>query len=704
MRYSLKYTILTWALFFSAATATTINVPADYSTIQAALTAADSSDTVLVQPSTYYENIFWPDVNGIKLISAGDSSNTVIDGGGISSVIYMNPVNVTIDTTTVIQGFKITNGGNVQFGGGIYCRNASLSLKEILVAGNSVTGFEASGGGIYFQNSNAHLAYSTIRYNIAQLGGGICLRDSSNAFLISLNIYNNTGTMSGGGIYCTLSSPVMQEVNVSKNTGDGLVSKASSPFISDSKFSNNFGRGLSFHTDIDIDNSGDSYPNLSNIEVIDNQDRGLYCYRVGDVVLLLNLAQATISGNLGGGLFLGNLDSNSEIKNVTINDNSGLDGGGVDIYYSNLSLTNIFIYENVASRYGGGINCEGADPVIINSKIVGNSATYGGGISCDVSSLQLAEIQILENSAEYGGGIYLRDNSNINLLKCLLAENTSSNVGEGLYATFSSLPILISNNILNNGFGVFNTDNTITIQATNNWWGHSSGPYQPIQNPNGLGDSVNAFVNITPWLTEPDKAAPPIPVQNLTIDSTGTDFIALSWDANPIGDLAGYKIYFDTDSSGFPYSDTIDVGNVTSYALGGLSPGLTYYIAATCYDTDGNESWYSKEVNATPIALAVEKVSDLPTSFALHPAYPNPFNPTTTIRFDLPNAVNISIVVYDLLGREVVRLMNGRLEAGYQQVVWEGRTAAGREVPSGIYIARLVTPEYTRSVKMLLLR
>ena len=66
----------------SSLLANTINVPADYPTIQAALTAANPTDTVLVQPGTYPENIFWPDVNGITLISAGDSSNSTFDGIG----------------------------------------------------------------------------------------------------------------------------------------------------------------------------------------------------------------------------------------------------------------------------------------------------------------------------------------------------------------------------------------------------------------------------------------------------------------------------------------------------------------------------------------------------------------------------------------------------------------------------------------------
>ena len=62
------------------------------------------------------------------------------------------------------------------------------------------------------------------------------------------------------------------------------------------------------------------------------------------------------------------------------------------------------------------------------------------------------------------------------------------------------------------------------------------------------------------------------------------------------------------------------------------------------------------------------------------------------------------IIVYDLLGREVVRLVEGRLEPGYHQVLWDGKTSSGRDVPTGLYIARLVTPGYTRSIKMVLLK
>ncbi|MCH8327610.1 MAG: T9SS type A sorting domain-containing protein [Candidatus Marinimicrobia bacterium] len=82
----------------------------------------------------------------------------------------------------------------------------------------------------------------------------------------------------------------------------------------------------------------------------------------------------------------------------------------------------------------------------------------------------------------------------------------------------------------------------------------------------------------------------------------------------------------------------------------------------------------------------------------------NPFNPTSTIRFDLPERVDLELVIYDLRGRTIASLSNGAFPAGYHQVIWNGRDRFGRSVPSGLYIARLVTPTYTKSIKMVLLK
>ncbi|UCH11388.1 MAG: T9SS type A sorting domain-containing protein [Fidelibacterota bacterium] len=101
----------------------------------------------------------------------------------------------------------------------------------------------------------------------------------------------------------------------------------------------------------------------------------------------------------------------------------------------------------------------------------------------------------------------------------------------------------------------------------------------------------------------------------------------------------------------------------------------------------------------------------LPTSketiyagIVLEKNYPNPFNATTTIRYHVPQPTEVTLIAYDVLGREVARLVNSYTEPGYHQAVWNGRDPGGRELPSGVYIARLVTPEYSRSIKMVLLK
>ena len=105
------------------------------------------------------------------------------------------------------------------------------------------------------------------------------------------------------------------------------------------------------------------------------------------------------------------------------------------------------------------------------------------------------------------------------------------------------------------------------------------------------------------------------------------------------------------------------------------------------------------EYSVELLGIAADPKQGLPTTFQLSQNYPNPFNPVSTIRYELPNSSAVSLIVYDNLGREVTRLVDSYREPGSHQVQWEGG-----EFPSGIYIARLVTPEYTNSIKMVLLK
>jgi flagellar hook assembly protein FlgD len=94
----------------------------------------------------------------------------------------------------------------------------------------------------------------------------------------------------------------------------------------------------------------------------------------------------------------------------------------------------------------------------------------------------------------------------------------------------------------------------------------------------------------------------------------------------------------------------------------------------------------------------------LPNTPLLYPAYPNPFNASTILKYYLPAGYPVQLVIYNSLGREVVRLLDQRQNAGHHQIVWQGRTADGRELPSGLYLARMNAPGFNATTKITLLK
>ena len=94
-----------------------------------------------------------------------------------------------------------------------------------------------------------------------------------------------------------------------------------------------------------------------------------------------------------------------------------------------------------------------------------------------------------------------------------------------------------------------------------------------------------------------------------------------------------------------------------------------------------------------------DAATEMPTQYELYNAYPNPFNPSTTIMFDLPEASKVRLVVYDMLGREVAVLADGERPAGHYSL----RFDAGK-LSSGMYIYRLQTNNYTQTKKLMLMK
>lgn len=93
-----------------------------------------------------------------------------------------------------------------------------------------------------------------------------------------------------------------------------------------------------------------------------------------------------------------------------------------------------------------------------------------------------------------------------------------------------------------------------------------------------------------------------------------------------------------------------------------------------------------------------------PGAFRLLPNMPNPFNPLTAIRFEIPAEARVRVAVFDVTGRRVALLADGLRPAGRFDVIWDGRDEGGRPVPSGAYFARMEGPDFTGTRKMMLVR
>lgn len=78
--------------------------------------------------------------------------------------------------------------------------------------------------------------------------------------------------------------------------------------------------------------------------------------------------------------------------------------------------------------------------------------------------------------------------------------------------------------------------------------------------------------------------------------------------------------------------------------------------------------------------------AQVPNKFAIHDNYPNPFNPTTTINYDLPEQSIVTMTIYNFLGRKVRTLVNDVINAGYKSAVWNSKNDFGVAVASGIYL------------------
>ncbi len=172
---------------------------------------------------------------------------------------------------------------------------------------------------------------------------------------------------------------------------------------------------------------------------------------------------------------------------------------------------------------------------------------------------------------------------------------------------------------------------------------------------------------------------------NLNSLSTGQNYkLKLSYSSGSV------KAYVD-QGSGYqgPYNTGYGTPSTGSVALGANSCKISF---------DNVHMW----TGAPKLSAAV--AASLPASISLLAGYPNPFNSSTLIRYFLPSRQATELTLYDLLGRPVRKLVAGRQQTGWNEVLWDGRDADGRPVATGVYLYRLKTTSGERVNKLTLLR
>ncbi len=170
----------------------------------------------------------------------------------------------------------------------------------------------------------------------------------------------------------------------------------------------------------------------------------------------------------------------------------------------------------------------------------------------------------------------------------------------------------------------------------------------------------------------------------------------LAWD-DPLDNDFSYFTIYGSSSPVFDGSAVV-IGQTTGTSLDITGQDPAYYFL-TATDFSGNESE----------AADLDLVSNIPgvevRRFALHPNHPNPFNPRTTITFELPSESPADLVIFDLSGRLVKTLINGRvLGSGEHEAVWDGRDDGGRQAAAGVYLFRLVAGSHRETRRMSLVK
>ena len=384
------------------------------------------------------------------------------------------------------------------------------------------------------------------------------------------------------------------------------------------------------------------------------------------------ISQTTIDGNQNGNviIFENEEDSTAVLYGFTITNGNG-STGSIKCSYSNPTLMFLRIMNN---------NCTGvwfadSNSYLYSLIIYNNVTNYsGGGIYLNHNSDVLIEnVLIFENSADFGGGIYCDGGAMPVIINSVISNNTATTSlttcsGGGILSGLMSMPILI-NTILSDNLPqqiALNGDDVIIETYILITYSNIMGGIDDI--------SVDTWLCFVLWLegnidSDPLFVNPAVNDYHLLNNSpcigAGVDEIEIltSWHNAPDLDIDGTP-------RPFPIGSIPDIG---------------------AYENQFGEPQAGITNNQLPVL-----------SFQIS-NYPNPFNPTTTISFSIPEIGIVELSIYNIKGQKIRSLLKDQITAGEHSIVWNGEDNSNKPVSSGIYLYELNVNSKTEAVKKCLL-
>ena len=224
----------------------------------------------------------------------------------------------------------------------------------------------------------------------------------------------------------------------------------------------------------------------------------------------------------------------------------------------------------------------------------------------------------------------------------------------------------------------------------------------------GLNDAPSSFA-----LSEQDSVY-------ITMDNFATDSISFTWDESI--DVDGDELLYDFTASLIVNGQVKAEYNSSSltiremkidhqsvfdeiFAAQAMFGEIEWDVSVrdSMVEVTSENGALTLGVNASAAVLSINGEL-LPEVFSLHQNYPNPFNPVTKLRYDLPENGLVTIIIYDMLGREVKTIINQTQDAGYKSVIWNATNDYGKPVSAGIYLYQIQAGEYISTKKMVLLK